>query len=844
MQLKHPCEATLPRKQRTYASYDQLQLRYRALDLMIKRLYPGEAVDSVDDIRILARKKGVDLSDLETEGEDLDPMQSSSSVSVESRRMSMKETSDGMLETIQQLAIPEGELIPAPRGGYHYVGPASSYIFANTVRKLVGKSSLYTLAFDRSAYRRQQRANEFTTTKRTTALEARIQGHPVMAGEDDGTSPMSDGTALHPNEGVLPSPSDRPTPRSVARSTQRGMVDMFPTRAVGEKLVQAFFDRVHPDFPLFHRGTFQVRYESVWASRQSDKADGLEHGWLCVLYMVFVLGAQALERDGFEEAMTIQARYLSVVFREGLQRLILTATHSNVQALALLSLYQHNAGERNTAWMLIGHAARMAVALGMQRDGENANFDYFVRNNRRLVWWSIYLFEQNLSFVLGRPSATSSIPISADMPDESSMDSGNAPPGYLKHAVKLGDLSGKIKRFVAAVSTDYDKAEELERASEMAIHLGNVLSEWARSLPLHLRPEAQFATLKHARAVLLLHVTYQHLQSVICRPYLLCKIDRDLDTVQSPLPTNLGAVSSNIARLAQSSLDAAKICMGMLIDMANLGLLEGETWYDYYYIHHASLVLSLPLLVESSDPQWAPHRALVSTAINIAQKSRLAPTYRILVNVSIQFAKIVGVGPDDDPSRPSSPRGTRPLLHDGVMLGGSGRFPDQNVSMSRSIDTFQTRADPSHQVNADALNHILTSSSGNTTFDNTPFQPWSFLPTNNPSTSSQPLSLEQLLSLPSTSFNGDSTANTLSSSSDMGFSDMLSFGFGLPNTEMSNSVPSFNQGNGLGTTVPNMGTWDQGETSLGLNWDGLGTGDDMWDFFTRGGMSRRGSNSK
>lgn len=73
-QLSLDCESTLPRKQRVYASYDQLQLRYRALDTLIKRLYPGENVESVDDICELARKQGIDLSGFEDEGEDLDPL--------------------------------------------------------------------------------------------------------------------------------------------------------------------------------------------------------------------------------------------------------------------------------------------------------------------------------------------------------------------------------------------------------------------------------------------------------------------------------------------------------------------------------------------------------------------------------------------------------------------------------------------------------------------------------------------------------------------------------------------------------------------------------------------------
>ena len=537
-----------------------------------------------------------------------------------SERPTVPRQEDPLSESIQLLNIPEGALIPAPRGGFHYVGPASSYLFANTVRELVRKSSIHILALDRRSIQRQQRAEEFTSSNRQTALEAREEGHPVMAADEQ--SPLS----------VVQNPS----PLAFTPGMAPVRPDDLPPRHLADRLVNAFFDRVHPDFSLFHRSTFQVRYESIWMMQDA------EPGWLCTLYMVFVLGAQALERDGVPEAVSTQSRYLALVIREGLQRLVLTASLLNTQALALLGLYQHNAGERNTAWLLIGHAARMAVSLGMQRDGEHSQFDFIVRNNRRIVWWTLYLYEQNLSFTLGRPSATTTLDMTAQLPDDAVLDHAAAPPGYLAHAVKLGGISAKVKRFIASVSADYDKPDLLTKTTEMAIQIDQLLLSWQEALPPHLKTAAVFATPKHTRSALLLQAMYNHLRSTIGRPYLLCKVDQDLSG---------GTAPPQVATLATSAVDAARSCMQVMLQLANTTGLEGELWYDFYYVHHASLILSLPLLVSSDSPD----RGLVSTALNYAQQSRLSPTYRILINVSLQFAKIVGIGPADDPSRPASP---------------------------------------------------------------------------------------------------------------------------------------------------------------------------------------------
>jgi hypothetical protein len=290
----------------------------------------------------------------------------------------------------------------------------------------------------------------------------------------------------------------------------------------------------------------------------------------------------------------------------------------------------------------------------MQRDGEHSNYDYLERNSRRMLWWTIYLYEQSLSFVLGRPSATSTLDISVKLPDEIVMDGGDSPPGYFVHAVKLGEISVSIKRFVAASSTYYDQPDRIASLAQLGQRLQEALDNWRSSLPPHLARESRFATPKHRRAVLLLHVSFEHLRSVVGRPFLLCDINDQLEAMRKdggPRPNT----SSLTGQLALKSLSAARETITLLLFMAENGILEGEVWIDYYYVHHATLVLSLPFLVDP-DIQLHSDRALISTSLNVAQQSRLAPTFRILVNVSIQFAKIVGIGPDDDPSRPPSPR--------------------------------------------------------------------------------------------------------------------------------------------------------------------------------------------
>ncbi|WWC98829.1 hypothetical protein V866_005722 [Kwoniella sp. B9012] len=777
LQLSLQCKATIPRKQRAPTNHESLDTKFQALEMLAEAAFPDLDVGNTEEILSLARRCKSQAADKSRIGA--------------RRNDHERQTHAGSLYTpsegVGALNIPEGRLIPAPRSGYHYVGPASSYQFANTLRCLVTKSQS-TLLVDR---RKRSKAEEFASADRTTALEARIHDHPVMiAGGDDMLLGHQDDIATSTSrgecEGTPWSPNGFSTPGTSMSSRLRTLSEVLPDRDLADSLVDTFFTRVHPNFNLLHRGSFQARYDSMWLPESAEMTQA-EPGWMCVVFLIFVLGAQALERDDFSEAIPIQRRFLTIVIRAGLSRLVLTATLSNVQALMLLSLYQHNSGERNTAWMLAGQSIRMAIALGMQRDGENGNFDHITRNTRRLVWWTLYLFEQHMSFVLGRPSASDLVDITTSLPEETVLDGGNLPPDYLRYTIALAQISSRIKRLTASISIDFDNPFRMHDSVELAKGLQSQLQNWTASLPNHLHEDYRFTWAKHQRIVALLHITCKYLGSILGRPFLLCMIDQNLNHVHSitiPYPPT----PSGIKDLALLSLESARACASSLCDLASVGLLEGEFWHDWFYIHHCCLVLSLPSLIQDDGvfDNNSSYRALVSTMLNMAQRSRLAPTYRILINVSIQFAKIVKISPDDDPSRPPSPApGYRPLG------ATSTSKPDRARSVVSSFSSsFATESLPSEAYARPGSNIIsrepphpepfaLNNTTNSLNEAHSSQADWSLLPLTTATTPSmQPISLEQLLGIdllpPTENINGQA---------DGLFSDMYNFGFergGLP----------------------------------------------------------------
>ena len=596
-QLNLACESTLPRKKRTTLEPE----RYRALEDLARRLFPTEALATPQDIHDLVER-------------------------------TLSSDYPGPSRT-----IPEGRLIPSIHGVYHYVGPSSSYMFANTIRVLVSKAVGQFDPFQQTDSVRHHRAAQFSSHNRTSALDAHLQGHPNTSVTDDQAV-----------EAIDLSPGGVPLTTLSAGS--------LPDRPIADMLVNTFFDRVHPNCIVFHRPTFQSLYEDLWRQVSTGTISNrpTDAGWLCSLFLVFVLSAQALGSDRLANADEIQRRYLSGVLRERLAYLLVTSSLANVQCLMLLALYQHNVGERNTAWIITGQATRMAIALGMQRLSEAETFDMIERTQRQQVWWTLHLFEQTLCFVLGRPGSTDSIEVTASLPS----DAVDAPACLLERNVSLAKIALHIKRLVACISPLYDQPDLMVREIESANVLLAKLDQWEKALPPHLSMHAPTLLPMHQRAITLLHIQHQHLRAAVSRPFLLA-------LVNGQVAQHLAFPDPEVRQLSLACLTSAHQTCQHLLSLASQQLIEGEVWLDFFYAHHSALILclgSLYNLVPGSNgfldlTLESQYRSTVLNILELGMRTRLAPTYRILMGVTMQLAKIVGILPGGDlPTRPTTPR--------------------------------------------------------------------------------------------------------------------------------------------------------------------------------------------
>lgn len=646
----HTCESTLPRKQRVYGSVERFSLRYRALDALVRGLFPNEDTDDIEVLFQLARNHNIPMPSPDDESH---APEAFSQDTVPTPKPWV-DSSDfhAIKDDCSASEVVHERMIPGPRRILHYVGPSSSSEFASIIRHLVTRCKKITtsMPYDQTqTYDKNYRSASLESVHTPSKVgQTLANGRRSLATEEPQIETKSGGprrTTSHQQPSLPSSRGTSQNPTSNA-DTSNNLRDLLPDRSLCDVLVQAYLDHLHGAFQVFYKPIFQLRYNFLWDSKiaQSGTSD---IGWTCCLFMVIILGADILGPEHCPDSIMIQTKYLKLV-RDSFRSLIFTATLENVQALLLLQLYEQNSGERNTSWLILGLAIRMAVTLGMHREGTYSSFDKAEANTRRVVWWTLYQVEFGMSMILGRPPSINATEVNVSLPQDDVLDGAGYPPGFEEHYLKLTNIGHRVRRLITTVTAKYaDESALLSHHVHVKLLL-HELEAWRAQLPQHFAPESPLVTLRHRRAVLLLQAIYYHHRSVLTRNFLVCKSNRNIDRLTQQAKQSLSPVSPVTEFFSRECRASAIAVLDCFLQLSKHGLLEGVAWIDFYYICHSILVLGLfelgQIPASAPDPDREECSSKIAEITSITTQIRLAPTYKIFTKVSLGFAKTVGLG--------------------------------------------------------------------------------------------------------------------------------------------------------------------------------------------------------
>jgi hypothetical protein len=198
---------------------------------------------------------------------------------------------------------------------------------------------------------------------------------------------------------------------SPTRSTQSSpLLDagmrILPPVEEGRRLIESYFESVHPYFPMVDEQAFWSEYFD--GSRR-------DNGWMGLANMVLALGSLASRTSQSTEHITYFQR--ARVYIKPRMDIYKNPSLEMLQALAMLGgYYVHYLNRPNEGDILMGSCLRMACSLGLHREYlSNADWNGEDQEHRgsngsqpadirRRTWWSIFCLDTWASATIGRPA--------------------------------------------------------------------------------------------------------------------------------------------------------------------------------------------------------------------------------------------------------------------------------------------------------------------------------------------------------------------------------------------------------------------------------------------------------
>ncbi|CAG7561890.1 unnamed protein product [Fusarium equiseti] len=282
----------------------------------------------------------------------------------------------------------------------------------------------------------------------------------------------------------------------------------------GLALIDVFFDRRWPQYPVLHRPTFMEQHYIPYCNGQiRDKLSAFE------VHMVLAIGAS--EKARISSDAPVSHEYFFEAAARDLDCVLAAEDIDCIRCLSLLCLFGSNEPQSVNLWYTVGMALRLAVGIDMHREESLANRSLLDAEMRKRLFWSLYTMDRSVSISLGRPlgiqDADITIPLPLVLSDEQiAGPSDRAIPNILpdvrdmsafRHIVELRQINGGIYSALHSAG-----GANLESSNLDAIRQQHYtrLNAWLLSAPRYLAPLSMYQTpewfqIAYHQAVINLH---------------------------------------------------------------------------------------------------------------------------------------------------------------------------------------------------------------------------------------------------------------------------------------------------------------------------------------------------
>ncbi|KAK8076860.1 hypothetical protein PG996_003030 [Apiospora saccharicola] len=622
------CVTTQTRKKRVFAAVEEsLEARVGLLESLVKGLVPDADTSSVEGLRALGASLGIAMPEVP------DTRRSSGTPAgaAFSGRGDVKEGSGKASAIAHEEKRQEEQTMPVLRdqqGQMQYIGPASSYIFQIRMRAILAGRNSHCQSQGQFFLFANNVTDKAWVGKVADLQREMSAGRTPRSHEAEDIPAASDGSQ---------DDDDSDDEREASVRTDESLL----SGTIPDQLVEAFFERIHPDFPVLSEECFRRKYERFREQKSSPLGSGgggrvdVDASWVCSFLCILILARRTIPPDDVlstARGQEAEARWWRKV-QTLLPSVVFTSCISAVQALLLAALHLNNTNNKDSCWTLTGAAVRIAIAIGLHRDATLQHGSCVPQNLvlllRKRLWWTLYQFELMQAASLDRPSAiddaacniSPAIQLPVKMGADATME-------YSTRLLRMLSQACRVVRTMnnSSSASGEDTDDSYSGPLSPAASLIRDMRRWRDNLPRELSQQAatmetstyeqevnhnSTVTAWSRRSLLLMHVQYHHTLCVITRNPMLTAASRLFDNSTSNnnvddenryRSNNLGVPEGGggcNAFLTDVCIAAAQDSTRLLFRLDAEGLFDGVTWWDFYFLYQAAQVLVLGVMYDA-----------------------------------------------------------------------------------------------------------------------------------------------------------------------------------------------------------------------------------------------------
>ncbi|KAF5241193.1 hypothetical protein FANTH_9189 [Fusarium anthophilum] len=277
-----------------------------------------------------------------------------------------------------------------------------------------------------------------------------------------------------------------------------GAKQAYPAeKEVGDKLIEAYYARVHPKHPFLPRKRVQSLHEARLELVPAHKAvpsEGVTKGCdYATLQLVYAIGARYLQLSNDEDHYSPPNRHYARAMADA-DSIFATGNLESLEAMLLLTIYQLRSPTGPGVWWMIETTMRCCIDNGLHRQAPN--LPPTLDERRKRIFWTAYMLERSVARTMGRPHSISDrdidVALPANIDDELDTDEvilaaiveSNQHPAQISaltpaiHIFRLQQIDSKISYTVCRVDKDVSEIKP-----HKVTRLRQALEEWKAAIP-------------------------------------------------------------------------------------------------------------------------------------------------------------------------------------------------------------------------------------------------------------------------------------------------------------------------------------------------------------------------